>query len=186
MSAVPWFVLQVLTNHEKRVAQQLSARSVENYVPTYREKSRWSDRTVTLDRPLFPGYVFIRLGAGSRLHAIGTKGVLRLVGGRDSDQVDSDEIERIKSAIEAGYTLRPGRMVECGTRVKLRSGFFAGMYGTVKELNRDCTVTIALRNSNHVFNVVTPVDDLEIQVEKIVPQTAGALRSSRSDWICVQ
>jgi transcription antitermination factor NusG len=162
MSAVPWFVLQVLTNHEKRVSQQLSIRSIENYLPTYLERSKWSDRTVTLERPLFPGYVFARFAAGSRLDAIGLNGVLRLVGGRDTDRVDADEIERIQAAISAGYVLRPGQRMKSGTQVRLRTGIFARMHGIVKELNKDCSVNISLRNANHAFTVVTSIEDLDI------------------------
>jgi transcription antitermination factor NusG len=161
MSAVPWFVLQVLTNHEKRVSQQLSIRSIENYLPTFQERSKWSDRTVTLERPLFPGYVFARFDAGSRLNAIGLNGVLRLVGGRDTDRVDADEIERIQAAISAGYILRPENRMISGTQVRLRSGIFAGMNGVVRELSKNCSVIISLRNANHAFTVVTSIDDLD-------------------------
>jgi transcription antitermination factor NusG len=162
MSAVPWFVLQVLTNHEKRVSQQLAVRSIENYLPTYQERSKWSDRTVTIERPLFPGYLFARFEAGSRLDAIGVNGVLRLVGGRDSDRVDAQEIERIQAAITAGYSLRPGCRMVSGMQVRLRTGVFEGINGVVTELNKNCSVTILLRNANHAFTVRTSIDDLDI------------------------
>ena len=66
----PWSALQVKTNQEKRVAQHLQIRSVEHYLPVYTERSRWSDRTVTLERPLFPGYLFVRLSGENRLPTI--------------------------------------------------------------------------------------------------------------------
>src|ERR1019366_5046267 len=76
----PWHVLHVIANHEKRVAQHLSVRSLEHYVPLYTERSRWTDRSVDLERPLFTGYVFVRFSPESKLSIISTPGVLRLLG----------------------------------------------------------------------------------------------------------
>ena len=61
-----WCVLYVITNHEKRVAQHLTARSLEHYLPLYTERSRWTDRVVSLERPLFAGYVFVRFAPEAR------------------------------------------------------------------------------------------------------------------------
>ena len=48
-------------HHEKRVAAELGARSVEHFLPLYSSVRRWKDRRVQLELPLFPGYVFVRL-----------------------------------------------------------------------------------------------------------------------------
>ena len=62
----PWHVLHVIANHEKKAATHLAARSVEYFLPLYKEESRWSDRSVILERPLFPGYVFLRFEPRAR------------------------------------------------------------------------------------------------------------------------
>jgi len=59
MTEHPWRVLHVIANHEKRVVQHLASRSLEHYLPLYSLKSQWSDRTVALERPLFPCYVLL-------------------------------------------------------------------------------------------------------------------------------
>lgn len=48
----PWHVLHVRSNYEKRVAQHLVVRAVEHYLPLYRERVKWTDRTVIAERPL--------------------------------------------------------------------------------------------------------------------------------------
>jgi len=53
MHSSPWHVLHVVSNHEKRVAQHLSVRSVEHYLPLYTERVKWTDRTAVVERPLF-------------------------------------------------------------------------------------------------------------------------------------
>ena len=75
----PWHVLHVAANHEKRVAQHLTVRSLEHYLPLYTVRSKWTDRVVNLERPLFAGYVFVRYSPQARLAVVSTPGVLRLL-----------------------------------------------------------------------------------------------------------
>src|ERR1017187_2832991 len=101
----PWHVLHVIANHEKRVAQHLSVRSLEHYVPLYTERSRWTDRSVDLERPLFTGYVFVRFSPESKLSLISTPGVLPLLGDAQRDTVSDDEIGRIRDGLASGCLL---------------------------------------------------------------------------------
>lgn len=54
-----WFVGYVKSCHENRVAETLARRGVETYLPTRKEKRRWSDRTKIVDVKLLPGRIFI-------------------------------------------------------------------------------------------------------------------------------
>ena len=62
-----WYAAYTSANHEKRVAEQLVVRSVEHFLPVYASVRRWKDRRVTLQLPLFPGYVFVRMALQDRL-----------------------------------------------------------------------------------------------------------------------
>src|SRR5690348_1640448 len=75
-----WYAAYTCANHEKQVASQLDVRVVEHFLPLYGSVRRWKDRRVTLDLPLFPGYVFIRLALQDRLRVLEIPGVVRLVG----------------------------------------------------------------------------------------------------------
>jgi transcription antitermination factor NusG len=157
----PWRVLHVVANHEKRVAEHLAARSLEHYLPVYTEKSQWSDRTVDLQRPLFPGYVFVRFGQQSRLGVLTTPGVLRVVGNGDAATVSAGEIDRIREALSCGYLLRPQASMAPGTRVRICSGVFAGTEGIVAELRRNCKVVLSLSGTGQLFSLETEMGTLE-------------------------
>src|SRR5258707_7022081 len=75
-----WYALYTRAHHEKRVAAELMQRGVEHFLPLYSSVRRWKDRRVTLDLPLFPGYVFVRLVLRDRLRAVQIPSVARLVG----------------------------------------------------------------------------------------------------------
>ena len=109
MRSSSWHVLHVLSNHEKRVAQHLTVRSVEHYLPLYTERVKWTDRTVLAERPLFSGYVFARFAPPVRISVISTPGVLHLLGDQEADMVSDEELAKIRSGLANGLALRPHR-----------------------------------------------------------------------------
>jgi transcription antitermination factor NusG len=163
-----WRVLQVMAKHEKKVARHLSLRSLEHYLPLYTDRSRWSDRTVTLERPLFPGYVFVRFSPQTRLTVITTPGVMKLLGNQGTDIVSCDEIDRIREALASGYVLRPHAGISAGTRVRVCRGIFVGMEGVVQELRRNCSVIIGLSTAEHYFSLEVDLSDIEVLGKTVV------------------
>jgi transcription antitermination factor NusG len=166
----PWEVLHVIANHEKRVAQHLSARSLEHYLPLYTERSRWTDRSVVVERPLFTGYVFVRFSPHARLFVISTPGVIRLLGDHYSDMVSAEEMERIRNGLAARCGLRPHPPVSVGTPVRVRSGVFEGVEGVVTEFRHRCRVIITLSAVKQCFCVEVELGDVEA-LRNFVPET---------------
>lgn len=167
----PWHVLHVVANHEKKVAQHLSVRSVEHYLPAYTERSRWTDRTVTLERPLFVGYVFVRCSIRNRLSVISTPGVIRLLGDSNTCMVSSEEINRIRQGLASGCLLRPYFDLPVGTRVRVRAGIFAGAEGVVTEIRQRCKVIMTLSAVSQSFSLELDRSDVDV-----LPGTAARTR----------
>ena len=158
----PWHVLHVLANHEKRVAQHLSVRSLEHYLPLYTERSKWTDRSVILDRPLFAGYVFVRFSPHAKLSVVSTPGVIRLLGDYECDTVNAEEIDRIRNGLASGCLLRPHRNVSLGAPVRVRRGAFQGVEGIVTEFRHQCSVIIALFAVNQCFSLEVELGDIDV------------------------
>lgn len=158
----PWNALHVVANHEKQVARHLTIRSVEHYLPLYTERSRWTDRTVALERPLFLGYVFVQLTPQNRLPLISTPGVIRLLGNSETGVVTSDEISRIREGLASGCILRPHPNIHVGTPVRVRDGVFAGIDGIVTELRQRCKVIISLAALKQSFSLEADLANIEI------------------------
>jgi transcription antitermination factor NusG len=135
---VRWYAAYTSANHEKRVAQQLTWRSVEHFLPVYESVRRWKDRRVPLQLPLFPGYVFVRLALRDRLRVLAVPGVARLVGfdGRPT-VVPAEDIEAIRACLEGKRDVQPHPYVQCGQRVRVLRGPLAGFSGIVlRQRNR--------------------------------------------------
>jgi transcription antitermination factor NusG len=174
----PWHVLHVLTNQEKKVAKHLTIRSLENYLPLYSDRSRWSDRIVTLARPLFPGYVFVRFAPEARILVISTPGILHLLGEGGRDTVSSLEIDRIREGLEHGCQLRPHSSVPLGSLVRVHRGVFAGAEGIVKDFHQQCKVIMMLSATRQCFSLELDVTDIEV----VRKPAAGEVRAVIGNW----
>ncbi len=163
-----WRVLYVIPNHEKKVAIHLLHRSVEYFLPLYSERSRWSDRNVTLERPLFPGYVFVCFARESRQAVISSPGVIKVLGNKGNEVVDAHEIERIRAAIATGCLLRPHPPITLGTRVRVSNGVFAGTEGLVIELRSNCKVIISMSAVKQCYSLEADIRDVEILGKKVI------------------
>ena len=113
-----WYVAYTSANHEKRVAEQFSLRSVEHFLPLYEAKRRWKDRRMKLELPLFPGYVFVRMSLRDRLKVLQVPGVARLVGFNGQPAaIPDNEIEALRASLGAQLRAEPHPYLIVGRRV---------------------------------------------------------------------
>ena len=127
-----WLAIQTRSRHEKKVADELKRRGVEVFLPTIKQKRKWSDRVKIVDFPLFSGYVFVCIPAEpkARLRVLSTDGVVRFVGPTSSGTpIPAIEIENLRTALLNDIPLRPLPFVKIGQRVRIRSGALAGLEG---------------------------------------------------------
>jgi len=126
------YAAYICVNHEKRVAEQLAIRGVEHFLPLYKSVRRWKDRRVSLELPLFPGYVFVRMALRERLRVLQLPSVVRLVGfGGLPLALPDEEVEILRSGLSHGRKAEPHPYLSVGRRVRLTGGPFAGLAGTL-------------------------------------------------------
>jgi|HubBroStandDraft_2_1064218.scaffolds.fasta_scaffold118617_2 transcription antitermination factor NusG len=140
-----WFTVYTCANHEKTVAKRLDARSVEHFLPIYTSVARWKDRRVKLDLPLFPGYLFVRLEAGERLHVLEVPGVVRLVGFNGQPYpVPDAEIESLRAGIQNDLRFVPHPYLNVGSRVRVKRGPLEGIEGILLRRKNVYRVVLSL------------------------------------------
>jgi transcription antitermination factor NusG len=162
--APKWFAAYTSPRHEKRVNQQLEMREIEHYLPLYRTQRKWSDGSrVTLDLPLFTGYIFVCIQRAQRVRVLEVPGVLAIVGGTRGEPASLPASEI--AALRAGLSQRnaqPHPLLKVGQRARIRSGAFAGMEGVVQRMKYSYRVVLTLDSIMQSFAVEVDGEDLEL------------------------
>jgi transcription antitermination factor NusG len=160
-----WFVLFVRSNQEKRIAQRLADRQIEHFLPCCRSVRQWKDRRVTLEMPLFPGYVFVRLPFLERSKVLTLPNVVSLVGNKNSPSVISEEeIAWIRRGVEHGNA-SPHPYLQIGQRVIITAGALSGMKGLLVRKQNNTRVVVSLDSIARSFVV-------EVDLESVAPLTS--------------
>jgi len=141
----PWFALCVKARSERLVCTIIRNKGIEEFLPCYELRRRWSDRIKSVELPLFPGYVFCRLNPRLRLPLLTIPGVLHFVGiGRIPVPIDRDEIAAIQRAVQSGLAAEPWPYVEVGQKVRLEEGPLAGLEGICVGHSKQQRVVVSL------------------------------------------
>jgi len=158
-----WYAAYTCSNQERRVTEHLAQRSVEHFLPLYESVRRWKDRRKTLQQPLFPGYVFVRLALRDRLRILEVPNVVRLVGfGGHPAALPENEIEALRLSAAAHLRAEPHPYLTAGRRVRIRSGPLEGVEGILVRKKNAVRVVLSLDLIARAAAVEVDVADIEL------------------------
>jgi transcription antitermination factor NusG len=157
-----WYAAYTSANHEKRVAEQLRVRLVEHFLPLYESVRRWKDRRVTLQMPLFPGYVFVRMALRDGLQVRQVPGVAHLVGFDGSPAaLPDEEILALRASFRGELRAEPHPYLSVGRRVQVSRGPMAGMQGILLQRKGKLRVVISIALIRR--SVAVEMDEADLQ-----------------------
>ena len=140
-----WHALYTRHQHENVVAQALSGKGFEVFLPQYRAIHKWKDRHKEILLPLFPNYVFIRGGLDRMLSIVTTPGVHSLVswGARPAD-IPEEEIQTVRRLVESPLPVEPHPFLKCGDLVRIKSGALEGIEGILVRKTRGFRLVLSV------------------------------------------
>jgi transcription termination/antitermination protein NusG len=179
-----WYVIQVLSTHEKKVKKAIEERAVSEKMTQYIEQvvlpvenvsevKRGQQRVV--EKRLWPGYLLIKmeLNDDSITFIKNINGIVDFLGGEIPTALEDAEVEKLLQDLESkSMRVVQKHKLQVGDKVKITDGVFVNFIGTVTDLFEDkgrlsCMVSI--------FGRETRVDDLEFwQVEEVNEETASS------------
>ena len=155
-----WYAAYTRSRHEKRVHDRLRALTIESFLPLYNTLSRWKDRNVCVQLPLFPGYLFVRIALCDRHRVLHLPGVVRLVGQDNRPEPLADrEIEALRCAIAQNIPVEPHPFLKTGEKVLIARGPFLGMEGILVRKNK-LRVLLSLSQIHSSFVLTVDADDV--------------------------
>jgi transcription antitermination factor NusG len=187
----PWWALYTRHQHEKTVADMLSAKGFEVFLPLYDSVRRWKDRQKLLTLPLFPCYVFVRGGLNRRLQVVSTPGVHMILShGERVAIIPESEIQAIRQTIEGPYRVEPHPFLKCGERVRVIRGTLQGVEGILlrkKNLTR-LVLSVAMVAQSVAVEIdamdVEPVTDHESSIGSASGQNLETGRTPATFSLC--
>lgn len=159
-----WYVAYTLPKHEKAIAQRLRADNITCYVPLYAETRTWRRRRVDLELPLFPCYVFVKMVLKAKARLLSAPGVIRLLTVSGGAVVfPNEEMDALQSSLKR-WSARPYPFHSSGKRIRLKSGPFAGLEGTIvrRSGKRKLIVTLDRIRSSMLLDI--DVADAQLSV----------------------
>lgn len=126
----PWWAIYTRHQHEKTVADMLSTKGFDVFLPLYDSMRRWKDRNKVITLPLFPGYVFVRGELERKLHVVSTPGVhMILYRGDQVATIRPEEMAAIQTAVVGRMRMEPHPFLKVGQRVRVLRGAMEGVEG---------------------------------------------------------
>lgn len=157
-----WFAVFTVPQNEKSALKHLALREVESFLPTYESLRIWKNRQrVKVVLPLFPTYLFVRIGHRERSKVLRSPGVLQIVGnGREPLALRDSEVDFLRSDF-CRQRSEPYRELVVGQKVRVRAGIMQGIEGTLLRKNNTLRFVLSLSLINQHAAVEVDAGDLE-------------------------
>jgi transcription termination/antitermination protein NusG len=134
--APQWFAIWTHSQCEAKVEEGLLCKQFQVFLPRVRIPSRRRDRRVVLVRPLFPGYLFLRVvpSRTAYIEVAKTEGVVRMIGERWDlpHAIPGQEIEAVRRLVVSGERISPVPWIRVGDRVRIIAGTLVDLEGFVQ------------------------------------------------------
>lgn len=158
----PWWALYTRHQHEKTVAEMLSAKGFEVFLPLYDSVRKWKDRRKLISFPLFPGYVFVRGGMERRLQIVSTPGIhMILTHGATFATIPEEEIDAVRRSVAGKLKVEPHPFLRCGERVRVKCGTLESVEGILVRFKGSARLVISVEMLAQ--SVAVEIDAMDVE-----------------------
>ena len=160
-----WFAGQLKPNGLAQAERNLARQEIETFCPRIVETTRRNGRMTDRPRPLFPGYIFLRLDPdGGQWRAVNsTRGLTRLVqtDPRAPTPLPDALIDGLRARCDARGRLEVGPDLAPGDRVRVIAGPFADLVTEIETIGADARIRVLFDLMNR--KVATDLDPRQVQ-----------------------
>ena len=170
-----WYAVYTRSRHEKSVSRLLEGKSVEVFLPVYESVHRWNDRSAVVSQPIFPGYVFVRIGLADRMQVLSVPGVINFVGapGRPCP-IPDEELNALRACWERRIRMEPHPYLVVGRHVRIRQGLLAETEGVLVRKKGQFRLVLSV-------NLIARSVAVEVDASDVAPVGGYALQRPRED-----
>jgi transcription antitermination factor NusG len=157
-----WYAVYTKPRWEKKVAEILTIKSIENYCPLNRVEHQWSDRKKVVYIPLFTSYVFIRI-TDKQLSVLKTiDGIISIVTWLGKPAIIKDEeIDTIKKFLTSHSNVQLEKNnVNVSDKIKIINGSLLDQEGTIVAIKNNLII-VSLPSLGYIMYVEVDRSNIE-------------------------
>jgi transcription antitermination factor NusG len=165
-----WYAVYTRARWEKKVAEILTRRKIENYCPINKVTRQWSDRIKIVHEPLFTSYVFVRIPENDLAPLKQTDGVINLVYWLGKPALIRDsEIDTIKRFLNEHTNVKLEKTsVNVNDTVRILGGPLMEKEGHVLSI-KNKTVKVVLPSLGYLMVAEVETTNVEVIVRTLTP-----------------
>lgn len=151
-----WNALYLKPRTEKKVAERLSQKGYEVYLPLCVVKKQYSDRWKKVEEPLLKSYIFVAAEGSKNPDILRTDGVLNYVHSSTTGKlavIKKAELDQIQDYLsQKVFEESEWDNLKLGDTLHLTNHVFQGKQATVVELNKN-TIKLVIEDLGFVWEV---------------------------------
>jgi transcriptional antiterminator RfaH len=151
-----WAVVNTQPHREHIAVENLQRQEFIPYCPLVRRRQRHARRAIDVLRPLFPGYLFVKINPEQTrwrpiLSTFGVRSLVRC--GEEVSLVDDGFVQAIRAREIDGAVARPESPYQIGQEVRVSGGAFDGLVATIIEMHERDRLTVLMQLLSRVVKV---------------------------------
>lgn len=158
---LPWIVVHTKPRCEKKFAALLAREHMVHELPLVPSVRHYRTQTKRFTKPLFPGYVFVRLDMALKNRLYQQDLVVRFIPVLDQP-VFLRQLEAVRAMVNSGLELLLTPLLRKGARVRVIGGPLFGVEGMVDNPSHPRGVVVAMDVLQQGVLVRLPLELLEV------------------------
>lgn len=127
-----WYVAHTKPRCEKKLVRHCERERLAATLPCYCSRHKYRGKIVEFEKPLFPGYVFLRIAPEQTRLVQMSNCIANLLTVTDQAQFDL-QLQDIQRALETDLEVRLAPEIGEGMRVQIKAGPLRGLEGWVEQ-----------------------------------------------------
>jgi len=159
-----WYLAQLRPNQTERARRNLERQGYGCFLPRRARTRRAGGQLRPGLAPLFPGYLFVSIGALQQWRPVnGTYGVVRLVmrNAHTPQPVPEAVMAELLAGVDAEGVLRPAADLAPGDTVRIEAGPMTGLVARVEGLDAAGRVGVLLEMMGQAVRASLPCDHVQ-------------------------
>ncbi len=159
-----WYALYTHPRTEKKVAERLTEKNIEIFLPLQKKIKQWKDRKKLVEEPLIRSYIFVKIDYKEYLNVLTTPGIVRFITFKGiAAPIPEKQINAIKLLLETDYNfeIRPERF-KVGEKIRVISGVLTGLEGELISIKNTHKVLIRIEHIEYNMIIDIPLNFIEL------------------------